>query len=76
MEDQEIPAYQAHLADQAVGTTISDVYALQQNAPLVTMIDLKKMEIVGPALAGHIKPYKLSKNIEQQLIWMQKPAGA
>lgn len=38
--------------------------------------DLKKMEIVGPALAGHIKPYKLSKNIEQQLIWMQKPAGA
>jgi len=33
--------------------------------------DLSKIEILGPALKEHIKPYKLAKNIEQQLIWMQ-----
>ena len=49
VEDQEIPAYQAHLADQAVGTTISDVYALQQNAPLVTMIT-PEMRLFRPYL--------------------------
>lgn len=37
--------------------------------------DLAKLEILGPALANHIKPYKLSDNIEKQLIWM-KPAQA
>jgi len=33
--------------------------------------DMKKIEIVGPAVADHIKPYKLSTNIEKQLIWMK-----
>ncbi|MEI7729921.1 MAG: DUF362 domain-containing protein [Verrucomicrobiota bacterium] len=32
--------------------------------------DLAKIEILGPNLKDHIKPYKLAKNIEQQLIWM------
>jgi putative ABC transport system permease protein len=36
IETQDLPIYQRHLADQAVGITINDVYALQQNAPLVT----------------------------------------
>ena len=36
IESQDLPIYQRHLADQAVGITINDVYALQQNAPLVT----------------------------------------
>lgn len=31
--------------------------------------DLKKIAIVGDALEGHVKTYKLAKNIEQQLIW-------
>jgi uncharacterized protein (DUF362 family) len=35
--------------------------------------DLAKIEIVGPALKDYIKPYKLPRNIDQQLIWM-KPA--
>ena len=35
VEEQDIPPDQLHLADQAVGTTINDVYALQQSAPLV-----------------------------------------
>src|SRR3954471_15852080 len=38
VEDQDIPPGQLHLADQAVGNTINDVYALQQSAPLITSI--------------------------------------
>jgi len=33
--------------------------------------DLAKMEILGPALSEHVKPYQLHDNIERQLIWMQ-----
>ena len=36
--------------------------------------DLSKIEIIGPALKEYIKPYKMAKSIEQQLIWM-KPVG-
>lgn len=38
--------------------------------------DLSKIEILGPALKEHIKPYKLANNIEKQLIWQTplKPA--
>src|SRR5881394_1535789 len=39
VEEQEIPQDQLHLADQAVGNTINDVYALQQSAPLVKSIN-------------------------------------
>src|SRR6266508_2803219 len=35
LEDKDIPQYQKHLADQAVGCTMNDVYALQQSAPLI-----------------------------------------
>ncbi|MDB6031443.1 MAG: hypothetical protein JWM16_1781 [Verrucomicrobiales bacterium] len=38
IEEQDIPANQSHLADQAVGNTIYDVYALKQSAPLVKMV--------------------------------------
>lgn len=37
--------------------------------------DLKKIEVVGEPVARHIKPYKLSRNIDQQLIWMTPPKG-
>jgi uncharacterized protein (DUF362 family) len=33
--------------------------------------DLAKIEIVGPALKDHIKPYKMARSIEEQLIWMK-----
>ncbi len=36
IEPQDPPVDQRHLKDQAVGVTIADVYALQNNAPLVT----------------------------------------
>jgi putative ABC transport system permease protein len=38
VEDQDIPAYQQHLADQAVGETMDDVYALQHSAPLIKYV--------------------------------------
>ncbi len=38
VETQDIPPYQSHLADQAVGNTMNDVFALQESAPLVRMI--------------------------------------
>lgn len=34
--------------------------------------DLQRIQIVGEPLANHIKTYKLSNNVEQQLIWMKK----
>jgi len=38
VEEQEIPPGQLHLADQSVGNTINDVYALQASAPLIKTI--------------------------------------
>jgi len=38
IESQDLPIYQRHLSDQAVGITINDVYALQESAPLVTRL--------------------------------------
>jgi uncharacterized protein (DUF362 family) len=33
--------------------------------------DLSKIEIVGESIGNHIKHYKLSENIEKQLVWMK-----
>src|SRR5207237_9840122 len=38
LDDKDIPQYQKHLADQAVGCTMNDVYALQLSAPLIKMV--------------------------------------
>src|SRR5688572_7840913 len=38
VEEQEIPPDQLHLADQSVGNTINDVYALRKSAPLIKSI--------------------------------------
>ena len=38
IEEQDIPVWQQHLADQAVGTTMNDVHALLHSAPLITMV--------------------------------------
>src|SRR6266496_2945574 len=38
VEEQDITPQQLYLADQAVGTTMNDVYALKESAPLVAMI--------------------------------------
>jgi uncharacterized protein (DUF362 family) len=33
--------------------------------------DLSKIEIIGESIQNHIKTYKLSNNINSQIIWMQ-----
>jgi len=38
IEEEDIPAHQAHLADQATGMTMQDVRALKQSAPLVKLV--------------------------------------
>ena len=38
VEAQDLPIEQRYLADEAVGITMNDVYALKQSAPLVTRI--------------------------------------
>src|SRR5512142_3082573 len=38
LRNQDVPAYQEHLADQAPGRTMRDVYALMKNAPLIRVI--------------------------------------
>ena len=38
LDDQPIPQHQQHLADQRVGRTIRDVYALQRSAPLIRLV--------------------------------------
>jgi uncharacterized protein (DUF362 family) len=35
--------------------------------------DLQKIEIIGEPLARHVRQYKLSDNIEKQLIWLTPP---
>ncbi len=38
LNDQEVPAYQEHLADQAPGRTMVDVLALRESAPLLKVV--------------------------------------
>lgn len=38
--------------------------------------DLKRIDILGPGLKEHMKPYKLAANINEQLIWKRKAAKA
>ena len=38
IEQQDIPAEQRHLAEEAVGLTVQDLYALKQSAPLVSLV--------------------------------------
>src|SRR5215510_9473732 len=45
LEQQEVPAEQEHLADQAPGRTMADVMALRASAPL--------LRLVSPEMAVH-----------------------
>ena len=38
IEEEDIPAHQSHLADQARGITMEDVWALKESAPLVKLV--------------------------------------
>ncbi len=56
VEEQDIPVWQQHLADQAVGTTMDDVHALIRSAPLVTMV-VPEMRVRSITLSRGVKSY-------------------
>jgi len=49
LEQQDVPAEQEHLADQAPGRTMADVQALRQSAPLIRLVS-PEMAIYGVTL--------------------------
>ncbi len=56
VEEADIPAGQSHLLEEAVGTTMNDVYALQQSAPLITMVT-PEMRMQRPLLTRGSKSF-------------------
>jgi putative ABC transport system permease protein len=50
LDQNDIPSYQQNLADQAVGTTMNDVLALQKSAPLIKMVT-PEMRTQGAAIS-------------------------
>jgi len=59
VEEQDIPVWQQHMADQAVGTTMNDVHALLRSAPLVTMVvpEMRTRNITMTRSGKSISPY-------------------
>ncbi len=59
VEEQDIPVWQQHMADQAVGTTMSDVHALLHSAPLITMVvpEMRTRNITMTRLGKSISPW-------------------
>ncbi|MSU21827.1 MAG: ABC transporter permease [Pedosphaera sp.] len=52
VEQQDIPLYQRHLEDQAIGSTIHDVYALQRSAPLIKLVTPEMRVMPGGGWGG------------------------
>jgi len=61
VEPADLPVDQRHLADQAVGITINDVYALEHSAPLVTKLS-PEMRVYATATANNrrFRPWNCS----------------
>lgn len=38
--------------------------------------DLKKIDLLGPEIKDHVRPYKLAGNINEQLVWKRKASKA
>ena len=49
LDDEDVPVYQEHLADQATGATLNDVFALKNSAPLIRLVS-PEMEIEDAVL--------------------------
>jgi putative ABC transport system permease protein len=56
IEPEALPTDQRHLADQAVGVTVNDVYALRESAPLVKQLS-PEMRLSG-TVSAHGKSYR------------------
>ncbi len=59
VEEQDIPVWQQHLADQAIGTTMSDVHALLRSAPMVKMVvpEMRTRNITMTLGSKNISPW-------------------
>ncbi|MGV3771306.1 MAG: ABC transporter permease [Verrucomicrobiales bacterium] len=57
IEPQALPIEQRHLADQAPGVTINDVYALEASAPLVKNLS-PEMRMFGATVTGNGKVFR------------------
>jgi putative ABC transport system permease protein len=59
VEEQDIPVWQQHMADQAVGTTMNDVHALLRSAPLITMVvpEMRTRNITMTRAGKSISPW-------------------
>jgi ABC-type antimicrobial peptide transport system permease subunit len=59
VEQQDIPAAQHHLADQAVGLTVQDLHALKQSATLVSQVapEMRAPQMTRVTRAGKITDY-------------------
>ncbi|MEN9574717.1 MAG: hypothetical protein RL514_2572 [Verrucomicrobiota bacterium] len=59
VEEQDIPVWQQHMADQAVGTTMADVHALLHSAPLITMVvpEMRTRNITMTRMGKSISPW-------------------
>src|SRR5512135_3669749 len=55
LQDQDVPSYQEHLADQAPGRTMLDVQALRESAPLLRLVSPEmRLDDVLATRAGKI----------------------
>lgn len=57
VEPQELPIEQKHLADQSMGVTLNDVYALQASAPLAVKFS-PEMRSFGARVTGNGKAFR------------------
>jgi putative ABC transport system permease protein len=59
VERQELPARQAHLAEQAVGCTMADVQALRHSAPLLRLVtpEMRHGNVTLTRGRRHFHPY-------------------
>jgi putative ABC transport system permease protein len=62
IEEQDIPAWQQHLADQAPGCTMNDVLALQKSAPLVSLVapEMRVRQVIMTREGKMFSPYNFA----------------
>ena len=62
VEPQDVPVEQKHLADQAVGVTLNDVYALQASAPLAKKFspEMRMFNIRITANGKMVRPWNVA----------------
>lgn len=61
------------VAIELMGISFADVGYLNYCADArLGEADLRRIEILGPAIGDHVKKYKLAANLQQQLIWKEK----